>query len=52
MIESESFGSVQAIWLNVVGGVPIAVSDPRRGGAGGVQGEKISKRTRPPDAGD
>lgn len=51
-VESKTFGSVQAIWLRVVGGVPIAVSDPRRGGAGGVQGEKTSKRARPPDLAD
>jgi gamma-glutamyltranspeptidase/glutathione hydrolase len=51
-VEAKSFGSVQAIWLRVVGGSPVAVSDPRRGGSGGVQGGKVSKPARPPDAGD
>lgn len=30
------FGSVQAILVDRVGGMPVAVSDPRRGGSGGV----------------
>jgi gamma-glutamyltranspeptidase/glutathione hydrolase len=47
-VSTESFGSVQAIWLPEVGGVPIAVSDPRRGGAGGVQNSSISKPAQPP----
>lgn len=50
-VKSGTFGSVQAIWLRTVGGVPIAVSDPRRGGAAGVQGEGISTPTRPPEPG-
>jgi len=49
--KSETFGSVQAIWLPAVGGVPVAVSDPRRGGAAGVQGGKLSERARPPEPG-
>jgi gamma-glutamyltranspeptidase/glutathione hydrolase len=50
-IAKETFGSVQAIWLPEVGGVPIAVSDPRRGGSGAVQGGKPSVPSRPPAAG-
>jgi gamma-glutamyltranspeptidase/glutathione hydrolase len=46
-----NFASVQAIWLPGVGGVPIAVSDPRRGGAAGVQGQPISIPSRPPPPG-
>jgi gamma-glutamyltranspeptidase/glutathione hydrolase len=38
-VAEETFGCVEAIWLQQVGGVPVAVSDPRRGGAGGVQGK-------------
>jgi gamma-glutamyltranspeptidase/glutathione hydrolase len=49
VISGETFGSVQAIWLPEVGGVPVAVSDPRRGGAGGVQGQELSKPARPPE---
>jgi gamma-glutamyltranspeptidase / glutathione hydrolase len=30
------FGSVQAVLLDAVGGRPVAVSDPRRGGSAGV----------------
>jgi gamma-glutamyltranspeptidase/glutathione hydrolase len=47
-IAKASFGSVQAIWLPEVGGVPVAVSDPRRGGSGAVQGGKPSVPARPP----
>lgn len=42
------FASVQAIFLREPGAEPVAVSDPRRGGASGVQGQPISKPTRPP----
>jgi gamma-glutamyltranspeptidase/glutathione hydrolase len=48
-ISREAFGSVQAIWLPEVGGVPVAVSDPRRGGAGAVQGQALSKPAKPPE---
>ena len=34
------FGAVQAIQLDALGGTPRAVSDPRRGGSGAVQGAK------------
>jgi gamma-glutamyltranspeptidase/glutathione hydrolase len=51
-LSPETFGSVQAIWLPEVGGVPIAVSDPRRGGAGGVQGQALSTPARPPVPGN
>jgi gamma-glutamyltranspeptidase/glutathione hydrolase len=44
------WSSVQAIRLLQPGGVPEAVSDPRRGGSGGVQGEKPSTPARPADA--
>lgn len=37
VIPEASFGSVQAIWIGP-DGEPVAVSDPRRGGAGGVEG--------------
>ena len=50
-IAKENFGSVQAIWLPEVGGVPVAVSDPRRGGSGAVQGGKPSIPTRPSGSG-
>jgi gamma-glutamyltranspeptidase/glutathione hydrolase len=43
----ERYGSVQAIWLPDVGGMPIAVSDPRRGGTAGVQGHAPSTPSRP-----
>ncbi len=43
----ERYGSVQAIWLPEVGGLPIAVSDPRRGGTAGVQGQAPSTPARP-----
>jgi gamma-glutamyltranspeptidase/glutathione hydrolase len=41
------FASVQAIVLFPVGGTPVTVSDPRRGGSGGVQGKKPSKPALP-----
>ncbi len=44
------WSSVQAIRLTKIGGTPEAVSDPRRGGSGAVQGEKPSTPARPPDA--
>jgi len=47
VVSGESFGSVQAIWMPEVGGVPVAVSDPRRGGTAGVQGREPSKPARP-----
>lgn len=47
-IEDEAFGSVQAIWIADPGAEPVAVSDPRRGGAAGVQGRAMSKPARPP----
>jgi gamma-glutamyltranspeptidase / glutathione hydrolase len=50
-VKSGNFGSVQAIWVRNVGGMPVAVSDPRRGGAGGVQGAPISTPARPPAPG-
>jgi gamma-glutamyltranspeptidase/glutathione hydrolase len=43
-----TFGSVQAIWLAEPGAAPVAVSDPRRGGSAGIQGEKPSAPARPP----
>jgi gamma-glutamyltranspeptidase/glutathione hydrolase len=43
------FGSVQAIWLREIGAMPVAVSDPRRGGAAGVQGQGMSEPARPPE---
>jgi gamma-glutamyltranspeptidase/glutathione hydrolase len=42
------FASVQAIALPALGGTPVTVSDPRRGGTGGVQGRKPSKPALPP----
>jgi gamma-glutamyltranspeptidase/glutathione hydrolase len=36
--EGASFGSIQAIWIGP-DGQPIAVSDPRRGGRGGLEGD-------------
>jgi gamma-glutamyltranspeptidase/glutathione hydrolase len=44
------FGAVQAIWLPDVGGIPVAVNDPRRGGAGAVQGGAMTVPARPPEA--
>ena len=46
-VKAGTFGSVQAIWLRSVGGVPVGVSDPRRGGAAAVQSEK-GRRSKPP----
>ncbi|MBL8857509.1 MAG: gamma-glutamyltransferase [Planctomycetes bacterium] len=43
------FASVQAIALDRLGGTPITVSDPRRGGSGGTQGQTPSKPALPPD---
>jgi gamma-glutamyltranspeptidase/glutathione hydrolase len=42
------FASVQAIWLAEPGAEPVAVSDPRRGGTGVVQGSQMSVPARPP----
>ena len=44
----QHFGSVQAIEVPAPGGLPIAVSDPRRGGAAGVQGQPLSRPALPP----
>lgn len=41
------FASVQAIALPALGGTPVTVSDPRRGGSGGVQGKPPSKPALP-----
>ncbi|MBK7644214.1 MAG: gamma-glutamyltransferase [Planctomycetes bacterium] len=52
-VSKQHFCSVQAIELDVPGGVPVAVSDPRRGGTAGLQGEQPSEPTPPgPDAFD
>jgi gamma-glutamyltranspeptidase / glutathione hydrolase len=49
----QRFGSVQEIEVREPGGVPVAVSDPRRGGSAGLQGEQPSAPARPaPDAFD
>jgi gamma-glutamyltranspeptidase/glutathione hydrolase len=49
----QHFGSVQAIEVAEPGGVPVAVSDPRRGGTAGLQGEAPSVPAPPgPDAFD
>ena len=47
-LAKKRFGSVQAIWLPDVGGIPVAVSDSRRGGSGAVQGSAPSAPSRPP----
>ncbi len=44
----ETFGSVQGIWIGE-DGEPLAISDPRRGGAGGIQGKGVSEPARPGD---
>jgi gamma-glutamyltranspeptidase/glutathione hydrolase len=44
-----TFGCVQAVWLSDPGAEPIAVSDPRGGGAGGVQGRSLTTPARPPE---
>ncbi len=46
---SARFGSVQAIGLTGIGSEPVVVSDPRRGGAGAVQGSKVRAPARPGD---
>jgi gamma-glutamyltranspeptidase/glutathione hydrolase len=48
----ETFGSVQAIFVAEPGATPVAVSDPRRGGAAAVQGAKPSAPARPRTAAD
>ncbi|MFN0244837.1 MAG: gamma-glutamyltransferase [Planctomycetota bacterium] len=45
---SETFGSVQLIHLAEPGAQPAAISDPRRGGAGAVQGKPMSTPAVPP----
>jgi gamma-glutamyltranspeptidase/glutathione hydrolase len=51
--KKQRFGSVQAIQVLEPGGLPIAVSDPRRGGTAGVQGQPPSEPAAPgPDAFD
>ncbi len=47
----EHFASVQAIRLSAPGEMPEAVSDPRRGGVGGVQGQTLPARAAPPTSG-
>jgi gamma-glutamyltranspeptidase/glutathione hydrolase len=47
-IDSETFGCVQAVWLADPGAEPVAISDPRGGGAGGVQGKEQSTPAKPP----
>ncbi len=47
-VAKEHFGSVQAIEVPAPGGLPVAVSDARRGGTAGVQGEPMSTPARPP----
>ncbi len=42
-----TMASVQAIFLEV-GGEPVGVSDPRRGGAAGAEGGELSTPARPP----
>lgn len=49
-VESENFGAVEAIQLNELGGLPRAVSDPRRGGGAAVQSPR-SRRTQSTDGG-
>jgi gamma-glutamyltranspeptidase/glutathione hydrolase len=49
--ERERFASVQLIALREIGGEPVAISDPRRGGTGGVQGQAPSIPARPPPGG-
>ena len=44
--EDKSFGSVQAIWIGP-DRMPVGVSDPRRGGAWGMQGREVSTPARP-----
>lgn len=44
------FASVQAIALDAVGGTPVTVSDPRRGGSGGTQGGTPSKPAVPTES--
>ena len=47
---TERFASVQAIRLSAPGEMPEAVSDPRRGGVGGVQGRPLTARAPPPSS--
>ncbi len=44
--EDGTFGSVQAIWIGP-DARPVGVSDPRRGGVAGVEGEPIPAPRRP-----
>jgi gamma-glutamyltranspeptidase / glutathione hydrolase len=46
-IARQRFGSVQAIAVPEPGGLPVAISDPRRGGTAGLQGEKPSAPAAP-----
>ncbi|MBK7877188.1 MAG: gamma-glutamyltransferase [Planctomycetes bacterium] len=49
--DEKRFGSVQAIQLTELGGLPRAVSDPRRGGSGAVQsGKRKSSESEPREA--
>ncbi len=48
-IDTGTFGCVQAVWLSDPGTEPIAISDPRGGGAAGVQGRPLSTPARPPE---
>jgi gamma-glutamyltranspeptidase / glutathione hydrolase len=48
-VKETRFGSVQAIEIEI-GGEPVGVSDPRRGGAAGVEDGDLSEPTRPPEA--
>ncbi|MDZ4774539.1 MAG: gamma-glutamyltransferase family protein [Planctomycetota bacterium] len=45
-----SFASVQVVALDAVGGEPITVSDPRRGGNGATQGRSPSKPALPTES--
>jgi len=45
--DKQRFGSVQAIAIPEPGARPVAVSDPRRGGSAGLQGEAPSEPARP-----
>lgn len=50
-IDNETFGCIEAIWLADPGAEPVAVSDPRGGGAAAVQKRAMSTPARPPAAG-
>ena len=45
---ADRWAAVQAIWVPV-GGEPVGVSDPRRGGAVGAQERPLSEPARPPE---